>query len=75
MSKNTAVTLNKGALVQVGKASSTAAAAVLNAGTLTINAGSIETTGNNTDKGGLTVNLVNGAMNDGSITVKEGDKQ
>ena len=72
MSKNTAVTLNKGALVQVG-ATSTPAVAVLNAGTLTINAGTIETTGNNTNKGGLTVNLVNGAMNDGSITVKEGD--
>ena len=72
MSKNTAVTLNKGALVQVG-AASTPAVAVLNAGTLTINAGTIETTGNNTNKGGLTVNLVNGAMNDGSITVKEGD--
>ena len=71
--QNTDITLNAGALIKAAKKTGGASSVTLHADTLTINAGEIQTQGNGTDKTGLTINLVDGSMTGGKLTVKSGD--
>ena len=71
--QNTDITLNNGALIKAAAKSSATSSVTLHADTLTINAGEIQTQGNGTNKTGLTINLVDGFMTGGKLTVKSGD--
>ena len=71
--KNTDITLNAGALIKAASKTSDTSTVTLNADTLTINAGEIQTQGNGTNMTGLTINLVDGSMTGGKLSVKSGD--
>ena len=72
--KNTDITLNAGALIKAAaKATAGESAVKLNADTLSIKAGEIQTQGDGSKKTVLTINLVDGSMTGGKLTVKSGD--
>ncbi|MCK0535092.1 MULTISPECIES: autotransporter domain-containing protein [unclassified Anaerobiospirillum] len=73
LSDGTQVTLGNNAKLDAAKKTGGASNATLNAAVLTIDGGSIVTNGNNTDKSGLTINLVNGSMSAGAIEIASGD--
>ena len=73
ISDGTQIVLDDNALMQASKSGGGTSAVVVNAASLSIDGGKIVTNGKNTDKSGLTINLVKGTMTAGAIEIASGD--
>ncbi|MCK0526853.1 hypothetical protein, partial [Anaerobiospirillum sp. NML120449] len=74
LSEGTQITLGANSKVAANKAGAKGTSTlVMNASKLTINGGNIETDGDNSQKAALSINLVKGSMDGGTVKILEGD--